>query len=116
MIKVSDIMVSNKVKTTTGDVFKITFFENLIIDDFECRHVVLEALVCQKSKNEFDILEDNGYSRDEIMKYVLEANKTKYIVHYYDLGSDDLKKEEVSGLKNILDLTVCNNIIDIRKE
>lgn len=115
MINVSDIMISNKVKTTTGNVYKISFFEKIIVDDFECRHTLLEALICQKTKDEFDILEDNGHSEDEIRKHVLEANKTKYIVHYYDVDSKDLKKEEITGLKNIVNLNECNNIIDIIK-
>lgn len=115
MINVSDIMISNRVETTNGDIYKISFFEKIIVDDFECRCTLLEALICQKAKNEFDILENNGYSEDEIMKHVLEANKTKYTVHYYDVDSKDLKKEEVTGLKNIAKLNQRNNVIDIIK-
>lgn len=115
MVNVSDIMISNKVKTTKGDIFNISFFENVIVDDFECRVTNLSALVCQKSKDEFDILEDNGHSRKEINNHIIEANKTKYIVHYYDLDSKDLKKQEITGLKNIVKLSDMNNIIDIVK-
>lgn len=115
MVKVSDIMISNNVKSTKGDIYKITFFDKIIVDDFECRHVILEALVCQKSKEDFDILEDNGYSKEDIKQHILEANKTKYTVHYYDIYNNDLKREEITGLKNIVNINQCNNIIDIFK-
>lgn len=113
MINVSDIMISNKIESATGNIFKISFFENLIVDDFELKHTVLEAVVCQRSENEFVILEDNGYSKDDINQYISKANITKYNVHYYDLDSKDLIKEEICGLKNILKINKSNNIIDI---
>lgn len=116
MVNISDIMVSNRLETSNGLIYRVSFYDNITVDDFVERKLVLEAVVCENSDGGFVIVDDNGYDETEIYESICEANKTEYTVHYYDLQNKDLNKKDVVGLKSILKLNDCNNIIDVIKK
>lgn len=116
MVNIKDIMVSNRLETSNGTIYRVSFYDNVLRDDFEERQIVLEAVVCENKDGGFIIIDDNGYEEIEIYESVCEANNSEYIVHYYDLEKKDLCKSEVVGLKSILAINDCNNIIDVIKK
>lgn len=113
MNNAANIMVSNKVETDSGVIFNISSYEDVIVDDFEIRDVRLSAVVCMKYEGVFEIIDNKGYKNDELSEFLNEVNNTRYMVHFYDVTSKDLVKTEVIGLKNILNINISNNIIDI---
>ena len=115
MVSVADIMVENKIQTKDGVICRVSFYDNVIVDDFENRELVLDAVVCENSDGDFSIISNNGYDEKEIYESVCKANKTKYMLHYYDIDKQNLMKKEVVGLKAILDVNRCNNVIDAIK-
>lgn len=110
-----NIMVSNKMEADNGFVFNISSYEDIIVDDFEIRDISLSAVVYMKYDGIFEIIDNKGYKNDELAAFLDEVNNTRYMVHFYDVTSKDLVKTEIIGLKNILNINVSNNIIDVIK-
>ena len=113
-LDIKEIMVSDKMVMPSGILYKVTFYNKSIVNDFEEKNVTLEVVV---SENEDGILSLVDEFDDEMVSKVMKAlediNKSEYEVHYFDGDKKNFYKERVIGLKNILNLNTSNNIVDI---
>lgn len=113
-LDIKEIMVSDKMVMPSGILYKVTFYNKIIVNDFEEKNVTLEVVV---SENEDGILSLVDEFDDEMVSKVMKAlediNKSEYEVHYFDGDKKNFYKERVIGLKNILNLNTSNNIVDI---
>lgn len=112
-INIKDIYVSNKIDKQNGVMYDISFFDKVYVNDFEERKNILNVTVLQGNDNNFEIISFDNFSKDEVLCAIKLANKSTYIVRHYDIYKKDIVKEDIVGLRTILNLNQSNNIIDI---
>lgn len=113
-LSIKDIMVSDKMITPSGILYKVTFYNKSIVNDFEERSVSLEVVVNENEDGVLSLVDK--FSNDiasNIMCVLNEANKLEYEVHYFDGIKKNFYKERVVGFKNILNLNTSNNVVDV---
>lgn len=112
-INIKDIYVSNKVEKQDGVMYDVSFYDKVYVNDFEERKNILNATIIQKNNSEFEIISFDNFKKDDILTALELANKSTYVVRHYDIYKKDIIKEDIVGLRAILNLNQSNNIIDI---
>lgn len=115
-ISINDIMVLNRTVSSNGVIYKVVFYGEKIRDDFKERVISSEVVVEELNDGTLKIVDwTNGYEKSVIEEKIKEANITTYTVYYYDTYKDNFLKENVLGLKNILDLNRSNSVVEVIK-
>lgn len=113
-LDIKEIMVSDKMVTSSGILYKVTFYNKSIVNDFEEKSVALEVVVSENKDGILSLVDEfSDDTASEIIKTLKDVNKSEYEVHYFDGDKKNFYKERVIGLKNILNLNTSNNIVDI---
>ena len=113
-LNIKDIMVSDKMTTPSGVLYKVTFYDKNIVNDFEERSVALEVFVNESENGDLSLVD--AFSDDRMTKIIetlKQANKSEYEVHYFNGVKENFYKEKIIGLKNILNLNISNNVLDV---
>lgn len=113
-LNIKDIMVSDKMTTPSGVLYKVTFYNKNIVNDFEERSVALEVVVNESENGDLSLVD--AFSDDRMTKIIetlKQANKSEYEVHYFNGVKENFYKEKIIGLKNILNLNISNNVLDV---
>lgn len=111
-ISIKDIYVSNKMETHDSVTYEVKFYDKVFVNDFEKRKVILTAIIKQQNDN-FEVIDCDNYSKEEVLQAIELANKSTYTIRHYDVYKKDIIKEDILGLRAILNLNHSNNIIDI---
>lgn len=112
-INIKDIHLSNKIEKQNGTMYDISFFDKVYVNDFEKRKNILNVTVFQGNDNDFEIINFDNFSKDEILSAIKLANKSTYIVRHYDIYKKDIVMENIVGLRAILNVNQTNNLIDV---
>lgn len=113
-LNIKDIMVSDKMTTPSGVLYKVTFYNKNIVNDFEERSVALEVVVNESENGDLSLVD--AFSDDRMTKIIEtleQANKSEYEVHYFDGIKKNFYKERIVGFKNISNLNTSNNVVDV---
>lgn len=72
-LSIKDIMVSDKMITSSGVLYKVTFFNKSIVDDFEERKIILEVIVNESEDGVLSLVD--SFSDDKKSK-IIETHRT----------------------------------------